>query len=112
MKEGFGASTWNAALLFRRRLFSCLKLTNLLYSKKTLLYFVTKKSLLTKQVSLYSASSSNSAEWKEISPGLLIIIWNCSFALQMNGIVIVSAETIHAKTNIRKDLFSMYESLT
>lgn len=71
-----------------------------------------KESLLTKQVSLCSASSSNATVWKAISPGFLIIMWSCSFALQENRIVIVSPEIIPAKTNTRRDFFSVYQSLT
>lgn len=80
--------------------------------RKFLQYFLMKESLLTKQVSLCSASSSNATVWKAISPGFLIIMWSCSFALQENRIVIVSPEIIPAKTNIRRDFFSVYQSLT
>lgn len=39
-------------------------------------------------------------------------MWSCIFALQVDGIVTVSAETIPAKTNTRRDFFSVYQSLT
>jgi len=34
------------------------------------------------------------------------------FALLVDGIIIASAETIPAKTNTRRDFFSVYQSLT
>lgn len=91
--SAWGGKIWGftfgcSALSFRRTLLSpLLEANQLLYSEKMLLYvLMKKKSLLTKQVCLCSASSSNTAMWKAISPRVLIICGAAALLCKRTGL--------------------------
>lgn len=77
------------ALPFRRTLFYCLHEANrlVLFRENVIVFFNEKnKSLLAKQVCLCSASFSNAAVGKAISPGVLIICGAAALLCKQTGL--------------------------